>query len=82
MNNNVFKTFLALLGGIFLGFGLAIIFLYETDLSRTGILIILITSLILGGFILGSLFLRRTPKEESNEPKEEENSDDSGDKGV
>ena len=58
--NGVLKTFLILIGGICVGFGLGVLFLSENYMSRTNVLIILILSLILGGFILGSSFLKKT----------------------
>jgi len=82
MNNNIFRTILILLGGMLIGFGLAIIFLYETYISRTSTLIILILSLIAGAFILGSVFLRKAPEEKKDESKEKENSDDYSEPGV
>jgi len=78
--NGVLKTFLILIGGIFVGFGLGVLFLSENYMSRTNVLIILILSLILGGFILGSSFLKKQNNEQNKSKKE--NSDDNSGKGI
>lgn len=78
--NGVLKTFLILIGGICVGFGLGVLFLSENYMSRTNVLIILILSLILGGFILGSSFLKKQNNEQNQSKKE--NSDDNSGKGI
>ena len=78
--NGVLKTFLILIGGICVGFGLGVLFLSENYMSRTNVLIILILSLTLGGFILWSAFLKKQNNEQNQSKKE--NSDDNSGKGI
>lgn len=78
--NRILKTFLILIGGICVGFGLGVLFLSENYMSRTNVLIILILSLMLGGFILGSAFLKKQNNEQNQSKKE--NSDDNSGKGI
>lgn len=78
--NGILKTFLILIGGICVGFGLGVLFLSENYVTHTNALIILILSLTLGGFILGSAFLKKQNNEQNQSKKE--NSDDNSGKGI